>query len=253
MLGRSYRPLTMNGLVTLEMHASDRISALIAQLGSLAGDEAQQALRDLIDDPQLAPWKGRLTWSLERQRVVHRDASHRHPTIQQVARALNDQAPANVVDLAALLVERLRDVSEDVRGGNSNPWRAFWNEDGYGRLTTSKPENSCRDSLLAALKERLPAEVDAAPEGRYAADRRADIRVSRGAFQRSHRDQEELPHRPVECAVQPTRRPIHDRPGNRWVRHLPRALVRQRRDEAAARWQPSSHARRTEAADLRTI
>ena len=181
MLGRSYRPLAMNGLVTLEMHASDRISALIAQLGSLAGDEAQQALRDLIDDPQLAPWKGRLTWSLERQRVVHRDASHRHPSIEQVERTLSDQAPANVADLAALVVERIHDVSEDVRGGDSNPWRQFWNEDGYGRLTTSKHENSCRDSLLAALKERLPAEVDAAPEGSYAAGRRADIRVSRGA------------------------------------------------------------------------
>ena len=182
MLGCSYRPLTMNGFVTLEMDASDRISALITRLGSLAGDEAQQALRDLIDDPQMAPWKDQLTWSLERQRVIHRDASYGHPTIEQVQCTLSDQAPANVADLAALLVERIHDVSEDVRGGNSNPWRQFWNEDGYGRLTTSKHENSCRDSLLAALKERLPAEVDAAPEGSYAAGRRADIRVSRGAF-----------------------------------------------------------------------
>ena len=60
MLGHSYRPLSGSGLVTLDMNASDRISKLIAQLGSLAGDEAQQALRDLIDNPQLAPWKGRL-------------------------------------------------------------------------------------------------------------------------------------------------------------------------------------------------
>ena len=60
MLGRSYRPLSGSGLVTLDINASDLISKLIAQLGSLAGDEAQQALRDLIDNPQLAPWKGRL-------------------------------------------------------------------------------------------------------------------------------------------------------------------------------------------------
>ena len=195
LLGRSYRPLSWSGLVTLEMDASDRISALITRLGSLAGDEAQQALWDLIDDPQMAPWKDQLTWSLARQRVIHRDASYGHPTIEQVQCTLSDRAPANVADLAALLVERLHDVSEDVRGGNSNPWRPFWNEDGYGRLTTSKSENSCRDSLLAALKERLPAEVDAAPEGRYAADRRADIRASCAAFnvpieikKNSHRD-----------------------------------------------------------------
>ena len=182
MLGRSYHPLSGSGLVTIEMDTSDRISALIAQLGSLASDAAQQALGDLIDGPQLPPWQGQLTSSLERQRVVHRDASYHRPTIEQVQCTLRDQAPANVADLAALLVERIHDVSEDVRGGNSNPWRQFWNEDGYGRLTTSKHENSCRDSLLAALKERLPAEVDAAPEGSYAAGRRADIRVSRGAF-----------------------------------------------------------------------
>ena len=182
MLGRSYHPLNGSGLVTIEMDTSDRISALIAQLGSLASDAAQQALGDLIDGPQLPPWQGQLTSSLERQRVVHRDASYHRPTIEQVQCTLRDQAPANVADLAALLVERIHDVSEDVRGGNSNPWRQFWNEDGYGRLTTSKHENSCRDSLLAALEERLPAEVDAAPEGSYAAGRRADIRVSRGAF-----------------------------------------------------------------------
>ncbi len=182
MLGCSYRPLMMNGLVTVEMDASDRISESISQLGSLASDAAQQALRDLIDNPQLAPWRGSLTRSLERQRVVHRDASYRNPTIERVQCTLSDQAPANVADLAALLVERLHDVSGDVRGGNSNPWRPFWNEDGYGWLTTPKPENSCRDSVLDALKERLPPEVDAAPEGRYAADRRADIRASRGAF-----------------------------------------------------------------------
>ena len=75
MLGRSYRPLSGSGLVTLGMGASDRISALIAQLGSLAGDEARQVLRRLVNDPDLAPWNRQLTWSLERQRIVHRDGS----------------------------------------------------------------------------------------------------------------------------------------------------------------------------------
>ena len=181
MLGRSYRPLSGSGLVTLEMDVSDRISALIAQLGSQAGDEAQQALRDLIDDPQLAPWKDQLTWSLERQRVIHRDASYGHPTIEQTRRTLSDQASANVADLAALLTDRLLEFAQQLRGGNSNPWRPFWNEDSNGQPTDPKSENSCRDSLLAALQERLPAEVDVVPEGRYAADRRADIRASCGA------------------------------------------------------------------------
>ena len=195
MLGRSYRPLNTSGLVTLEMATSDRIFQLITQLESLPTEEAHRVLRDLIAEPRLTPWHDRLAWALARQSVIHRDASYCHPTIEEAQSTLSNQAPANVADLAALLVERLHDVSEEVRGGNSNPWRQFWNEDSNGRPTDAKPENSCRDALLAALQERLPPEVDAAPEGRYAADRRADIRASCGAFnvpieikKNSHRD-----------------------------------------------------------------
>ena len=195
MLGRSYRPLNTSGLVTLEMATSDRIFQLITQLESLPTEEAHRVLRDLIAEPRLTPWHDRLAWALARQSVIHRDASYCHPTIEEAQSTLSNQAPANVADLAALLVERLHDVSEEVRGGNSNPWRQFWNEDSNGRPTDAKPENSCRDALLAALQERLPAEVDVVPEGRYAADRRADIRASSDAFnvpieikKNSHRD-----------------------------------------------------------------
>ena len=181
-LGCRFPPFAESGLVTLEMDASDRIFKLIAQLGALVGDEAQQALRDLIDDPRLASWHDRLIWSLERQCVIYRDASYEHPSIEQIQHTLSDNAPANVADLAALVVDRLRDIADDLRGGNSDPWRQFWNEDKLGQPETAKHENSCRDSLLHALQRRLPTEVDAVPEGSYAADRRADIRVSGGAF-----------------------------------------------------------------------
>ena len=182
LLGRTYPPLSGSGLQTLEMDASDRLFALIERLGSLAGDEAQHALRNLGDDPQLAAWEDRLTGSLERQRVVRRDASYGHPTIEELQSTLSDQAPANVADLAGLLVDRLCDISDQMRGANSNLWRQFWNEDEHGNPKSAKHENSCRDSLLHALQRCLPSEVDAAPEGSYAAGRRADIRVSRGAF-----------------------------------------------------------------------
>ena len=40
------------------------------------------------------------------------------------------------------------------------------------------PENSCRDVLLSDLKMQLPEGVDAQPEGQYANDNRADIRIA---------------------------------------------------------------------------
>ena len=66
-----------------------------------------------------------------------------------------------------------------IRNDNANGWRPFWNEDPCSRVgTTPKHEESCRDALLGELRRWLPGEVDAQPEGRYANDKRADIRVS---------------------------------------------------------------------------
>ena len=82
-----------------------------------------------------------------------------------------------------------------LRTGNANGWRLFWNEERPRRPVAPKHEDSCRDALLLLLRERLPRSVDAQPEGRYANDRRADVRVACGDFQvpveikkDSHRD-----------------------------------------------------------------
>lgn len=174
-----------DGLVSLGLDVSDRVAALIAQLGSIAGDETEQVLSRLIGDDRLSTWRDHLNRAQRRQRVVNRDATYRHPGhlgIDQVQGALNAGAPANVADLRALLVEHLADTDSTIRGANSNLWRQFWNEDSHGRPDTPKPEESCRDALLAFLRPRLPSGVDLQPEGTYAADSRADIRASSREF-----------------------------------------------------------------------
>ena len=69
-----------------------------------------------------------------------------------------------------------------IPASNTNDWRQYWNEDSNGQPEDPKNENSCRDALLSDLKERLPEGVDAQPEGRYAYEGRADIRVSHQDF-----------------------------------------------------------------------
>ena len=188
-------PQYASGFVTLEMEMSELISRLIGQLGSEPGDEAQQALARLVEDPELEGWHAHLTWAQQGQRVVHRDASYSHPDIDQVQDTLNDGPPADAADLRALLEARLNDICAYLRGGSSDFWRQFWNEDPHGRPTGAKPEDSCRDALLTNLQFRLPGAVDAAREGSYAADTKSDIRVSYGGFnvpieikKDSHRD-----------------------------------------------------------------
>ncbi len=182
MLSPTYPPVDWGGWITLGMQMSVLVTVLIDQLGTLTGEDVDRAFTELVADPRMTRWQDRLKLAHERQRVVHRDASYSHPGVEQVQRTLCNDAPANAADLAALLVNRFDDISKHARGDSSNPWQQFWNEDQYGRPTEAKIEDSCRDALLAMLKERLPVEVDATPEGRYAAGNRADIRASCSGF-----------------------------------------------------------------------
>lgn len=151
------------------------IGSVIEQLGTLPGDAADRALKGLIVDPRLARWHDQLRFAHERQRIVHRDASYCHPSIAEVQRTLRGGAPANAAVLAALLRDRIADISADLRGGDSNPWRQFWNVDRYSRPTEARPENACRDALVDELRSRLSPEVTVAPESRHASDTQSDI------------------------------------------------------------------------------
>ena len=182
MLGRFFAPVDWGGHSTTEREVSQLVASLIGQLGSISDGEAGQALTELIDDPRLAAWQAHLNWSRGRQRVVNRDASYAHRSIEEIQGTLDNRAPANAADLAALLSVRLEDIAADVRGGSSDRWRQFWSNDHDDQRRTPKVENSCRDAVLAALQTRLPSEVDAVPEGHYAAERRADIRASCSGF-----------------------------------------------------------------------
>ena len=181
MLGRLYGPLMLSsGLVTLEFDASEHVYGMVSQLGAMPSKEAHETLTSLADAPQLAAWHDFLQRTLESQRILFGDASYAHPSIEQVQSTLSNTLPANAADFAALVKEKLHEISRRLRGDSSNLWRQFWNEDQYGRPTDPKSEESCRDAVLELLRNVLPAEVEAVPEGRYAGRTRADIRVSHG-------------------------------------------------------------------------
>ena len=178
-----------------ELPAAIGIGELMDNLAASPGRAAGEALADLSSDRGLSAWRDALVRAREAQRVVRRDATFRPPSIEQVRRTLANGPPANASDLAALLVDRLREIAEDIRTGNTDDWRLFWNEGPHREPVAPKHENSCCDALLSRLRDRLPPVADAQPEGHYANDRRADVRVACGDFhvpievkKDSHRD-----------------------------------------------------------------
>ena len=187
LLGASFGPHAWPAggtmLATPAVEASDHVRRMIRRLAGSPTGSAGAALDVLASDESLVEWRDELIRARDEQRAIRRDAAYRHPDVEQVCRTLKNGPPANVGDLAALVGDRLDEIAQQVRTGNDNGWRPYWNEGEYRRPTEPKHEDSCRDALLGALRQRLPREVDAQPEGRYANDRRADIRVACGDFQ----------------------------------------------------------------------
>ena len=157
------------------------VEHFIERLSGNTEAEATEVLGRLAVDARLAPWRSQLEGALGAQRVVRRDARYEAPTPEAVLAVLDDGPPASAGDLRELVVDRLERIAGEMRTTNANLWRQFWNE-GSGKSEEPKHENACRDALLALLRARLPAECDAQPEGQYAGNRRADLRVSYGEW-----------------------------------------------------------------------
>ena len=162
--------------------ASSCVDQMIQRLAILPEPEAGAALDELASDTALSCWHATLDQAGDRHRVLRRDAGYRHPGAAQVRSTLRNGPPANSGDLAALITDRIDEISGRIRTANTDDWRQYWNVDRYERPGEPKPENSCRDALLSDLRQLLPPEVDAQPEGAYANDRRSDVRVSCRGF-----------------------------------------------------------------------
>ncbi len=201
LIGASHQPyVPPEGVhqVTSSMAASRQVEAFIQQLESIPSPAATEALERLLSNEDLLPWRSHLLNAAYRQSAVRREAEFRHCTTEQAVQALDNLKPANAADLAALTTEHLREIAREVRDGNTSDWRQYWNVDSHNRHRPQepKPEDGCRDALLSDLRHKLePLDIDAQPEGRYADDKRSDIRVSFGGFnvpveikRSSHRD-----------------------------------------------------------------
>ena len=166
--------LNADGKFTPAKQASRLVNDLIQRLAASPSKDASDALDRLLDDSSLSRWCDILSRAQDAQRMIRRDASYRHFTIEQVCQTLNDGTPTNAADLAALLVSRLVEIADRIRTNNANYWRPYWNEDKNQNPTNPKHENSCRDALLRDLRLHFP---NAEPEVQHIGNTRTDICV----------------------------------------------------------------------------
>ena len=169
--------------ITPPIEADQLFRKLLDRLSQNGTPAATKALESLATDDRLANYHTLILDRLHRQRSVRREAAFAHPRLEQVARVIDNGPPASAADLWALTVDMLDQVARRARHGATSDWRQYWNVDRHNRPEGPRPENACRDTLLSDLQRELtPLGVDAAKEGSYANDKRADIRVTFGGF-----------------------------------------------------------------------
>ena len=184
LVGKWYGPELSyaGGPRTLPVAASELVRKLINNVASLPTSQASDVMDEIITDDSMSAWRSYLLWAKEGQLVIRRDTLFRHSSPEEVVGTLDGANPANPGDLAALLEDKFVELGRRIRTGNTDDWRQYWNTGLHGKPTKSKRENDCRDAVLSDLRQILPEGVDAQPEGEYANDKRADIRVWHAGF-----------------------------------------------------------------------
>ena len=175
--GPGHRPPGQVHSVTLQMQAEVLVREWIERLAGIPTVAATELLAGLRAARSLSKWQRQLRHARTAQLEARRNATFRHAGIEQVLDTLDNKKPANAADLAAVTIELLTALGEDLRHGNTSDWRQYWTTG----FEVPEHENTCRDRLLSDLKRDLRRyDVRGEPEGRYAEDKRADIKVFAG-------------------------------------------------------------------------
>ena len=169
-------------IASTSMRATAIAHRLVTSLASHSSQTATTALAQLVADEKLRHWRTDLQHAAKLQADARREAEFSYASVDAVLDTLDGLRPANAADLAALTTDYLRQMARRIRCGSTSDWRQYWSTSKTGPWEP-KDENLCRDMLLSDLRFLLgPVDVQATPEGVYANDGRADIRVSRQDF-----------------------------------------------------------------------
>lgn len=152
--------------------ASEFIIALISRLGDDVSPEAMGALTALRE-AAADGYTETLQVVAAEQRRKRVEADWSPPDLSAVATTVTDASPTTAPQLQAILLEELEVIQAQLKGSDVD-----WYKDFYDGAVPRK-EDDCRDSVLKMLRP-LPFDIQAAPEGHLADDKRADILCTLG-------------------------------------------------------------------------
>lgn len=183
---RVQRPDFQDGAHILSKVEIDRnkfeslLTRWLQELIKRSDSDAMEALDSLATNPDLTVWKREIEQAQEERNRNRRAAQRTDLSLKHVQNALQGGPPASASDLSALTTDTLEELADRIRNGQTNDWRQYWYWDHETKKPThAKDENDCRDIFLSDLKAILRQHsIDAQPEGTYADENRADIRVS---------------------------------------------------------------------------
>ncbi|MCI5221318.1 MAG: hypothetical protein D3924_01200 [Candidatus Electrothrix sp. AR4] len=144
-------------------------------------DESVAALEQLKNIRKISQYHSEIKNARANQLRAKVKAEYQYPDVSRVVNTLANAEPANVTDLRALVLDALNEIAEEIRHGNTDGWKSFWNLDKQKQYKTTDEhvdENTARDRLLELLRPKLRhLDIAAEPEARYAEEKRADIAV----------------------------------------------------------------------------
>lgn len=156
--------------------AAEFVRKLINDLSTRIDVRATEHLRAFLKDSGFNTYEDHIKHALANQEALRRQNDFLQPDWNAAIEALSGGKPAHISDLHALTIVHLRDLIRNIRFGNTDTYKIFWNEDRYARVQKPKVEESCRDRLIELLKPGFePIEVLVEPEGHMSIDKRADI------------------------------------------------------------------------------
>ena len=162
----------------------DLIRMLIDSLASKTTETAPGVFRQMLDDDSLQEWHHVLSRASHEQQTRRRESEFKFQSIECVTATLAGGKPYNAEGVAAVTYEAILELADEIQNGNTNDFRQYWmvEKGSKGQAAKPKPEEECRDAFLSDLKYRLEKYgLSAEPEGRYAEEKRSDIKVCLGS------------------------------------------------------------------------